>query len=348
MPKPAISEKDLCRAHRRLRTQSTAEIETVKEVESRGEAFYSDGFPVILFERHKFHRFTGGRHAKDHPRISHPKSGGYSPPRGPEPLDVRNERWQRSKFQEAFGLDPEAAMKSCSWGMFQIMGFNYEVCGFSSVGEFVDAMKESEGRQLDAFVEFVIHSGLADELRNHEWEEFARRYNGPDYKKNDYHNKLPRAFAKFSKRKIICNGQDSATATNSQLPSLETQQGGISGASENQPSPIEAPTETKITESLEAGGSTVTASVTTPAGDAPDVPPVQVSHNGPLAKWIAGGGGLTAVGTFVWGYIQSNPSAVGIAVVCLTLLIIAIIFRGAITDAIRMQTAADPNKKNVS
>jgi putative chitinase len=108
------------------------------------------------------------------------------------------------------------------------------------------------------------------------------------------------------------------------------------------------PVETKVTESTETGAKTVTASVTTPAGDPPEATPVQVSQNGPLAKWIAGGGGLTAIGTFVWGYIQSNPSAVGIAVVCLTLLIIAIIFRGAITDAIRMQTAADPNKKNVS
>lgn len=85
-----------------------------------------------------------------------------------------------------------------------------------------------------------------------------------------------------------------------------------------------------------------------PAGDPPDVAPVQVSQNGPLAKWIAGGGGLTAIGTMIWGFIQSNLNAVAIAIICITLLIIVIIFRGAITDAIRMQTAADPDKKNVS
>ena len=109
-------------------------------------------------------------------------------------------------------------------------------------------------------------------------------------------------------------------------------------------------TETKTTEVTQVGATTlaVEQSQTVPAGDPPDATPTRVSHNGPLAKWIAGGGGLTAIGTFVWGYIQSNPSAVGIAVVCLTLLIIAIIFRGAITDAIRMQTAADPEKKNVT
>lgn len=113
---------------------------------------------------------------------------------------------------------------------------------------------------------------------------------------------------------------------------------------------LEPITETKTTAITQEAGITtaVEQSQTVPAGDPPGTPPVQVSQNGPLAKWIAGGGGLTAIGTFVWGYIQSNPSAVGIAVVCLTLLIIAIIFRGAITDAIRMQTAADPSKKNVS
>lgn len=105
---------------------------------------------------------------------------------------------------------------------------------------------------------------------------------------------------------------------------------------------------TKVTETKANGDTVHSAEVTKLAGDSPEVPPVQVSQNGPLAKWIAGGGGLTAIGTFVWGYVQSNPSAVGIAVVCVTLLIVAIIFRGAITDAIRMQTAADPNKRNVS
>lgn len=109
-------------------------------------------------------------------------------------------------------------------------------------------------------------------------------------------------------------------------------------------------TETKTTEVTQVGLTTlaVEQSQTVPAGDPPEAAPTQVSQNGPLAQWIAGGGGLAAIGSLVWGYIQSNPSAVGIAVICITLLIIAIIFRGAITDAIRMQTAADPEKKNVT
>lgn len=211
MPKPKITESDLCRAAKRLRT-STAEVETVGEVESRGEPFYPDGFPVILFERHKFYSFAprtlvadpadeeGGKIPlrdlwyRQHPSICNPKSGGYG----------KAGQNQKNKFNLAFSLDPVAAMKSCSWGKFQIMGFNHGMCGYDTVGEFVDAMKESEGKQLDAFVSFVISAGLADELRNHQWARFARGYNGAGYKENDYDTKLEKAFEKYAKRKINC------------------------------------------------------------------------------------------------------------------------------------------------
>lgn len=106
-------------------------------------------------------------------------------------------------------------------------------------------------------------------------------------------------------------------------------------------------TETKTTDIAQQGGMTTAVETTTPGGDAPDVPPTRVSINGPLAKWLTSGG-ISAVGLFAWNYVQTNPSAVGIAVICVTLLVVVIIFRGAITDAIRMQTAADPSKKNVT
>lgn len=344
MSKPKITESDLCRASRRLRT-STAEVETVAEVESAGNAYYSDGFPVILFERHKFHRFTKGKFAKDHPRISNATGGGYSPPKGPESLAVRNERWQRAKFTEAFELDPVAAMKSCSWGKFQLMGFNYEICGFDSVGAFVDAMKESEGRQLDAFVEFVIHSGLGDELRGHDWKGFARGYNGAGYKQNNYDTKLENAYAKFSKRKINCL-KDSAVAANKPSDSAPIKEVPLIPA-EQPPTSEGQPTETKQTVVQQQGGTTTASETTTPAGDPPEAAPTQVSQNGPLARWLAGGG-MASIGLFVWNYIQSNPSAVAIGVICATALIFAIIFRGTITDAVRMTAASDVNKKNVS
>ena len=167
-----------------------AAIQAVAEVESRGKAFYDDGFPVILFERHKFHKFTNGKYDNTHPHISNKTSGGYG-------AAGQN---QRNKFNEAFRLNPEAAMKSCSWGRWQIMGFNFDDCGYDSVGEFVDAMKESEAKQLQAFVAFVISNGLAKHLRSKNWAKFAAGYNGRNYKKNAYDAKMADAYAKYAKQ----------------------------------------------------------------------------------------------------------------------------------------------------
>jgi len=106
--------------------------------------------------------------------------------------------------------------------------------------------------------------------------------------------------------------------------------------------------ETKTTEVVKTGDTTLAVEKTEPKGDAPDVEPTKVTKNGPLANWLFSGGTLTALGTAAWAYITGNASTVAVAVICVTVLIALIIFRGAITDAIRMQVAADPEKKNVT
>ena len=183
--KPKLTESDFQRAANRLRCEVAA-IKAVAQVESRGAGFYGDGFPVILFERHIFRRETKGKYTRTHPHLSGP-AGNYGPA-------GKN---QRVKFSQAFTLDPEAAMRSCSWGKFQIMGFNHKACGYATVGEFVDAMKESEGKHLDAFVAFVISQKLDKHLRDKNWANFARGYNGTGYAKNKYDIKMRDAYAKF-------------------------------------------------------------------------------------------------------------------------------------------------------
>jgi hypothetical protein len=59
------------------------------------------------------------------------------------------------------------------------MGFNSGLCGFATVGAFVDAMGRSEHDHLMAFVQFVLSSKLDDELRTRDLLAFATRYNGP-------------------------------------------------------------------------------------------------------------------------------------------------------------------------
>ena len=94
-------------------------------------------------------------------------------------------------------LDREAALKSASWGRFQIMGFNHASAGHATIQTFIDAMFKSESAHLDAFVAFLQSTGLNDALKKKDWAKFARGYNGPDYAANKYDTKLEDAYNKF-------------------------------------------------------------------------------------------------------------------------------------------------------
>jgi hypothetical protein len=161
---------------------AVAAVRAVIDVESRG-GFLPDGRPKILFERHYFCRLTGGKHDRANADISQKKWGGYKG--GAAEFD---------RLERAVALDRSAALRSASWGAFQIMGDNFKACGFGNVEEFVKAMVAGEPEQLGAFVNFVKNNRLDDELRRLDWAAFARGYNGPDYKANKYDEKLAAAF----------------------------------------------------------------------------------------------------------------------------------------------------------
>lgn len=213
MSKPKLTDQDYCRAAAILDCEVAA-IKAVAETESRGKAFYDDGFPVILFERHIFRKYTKGKYNASHPHLSGP-AGNYG----------KAGQNQRNKFNEAFKLNADAAMKACSWGAFQIMGFNHEICGYSTVGAFVDAMKESEGKQLDAFVGFVDGNHLDDEIRELDWAGFAKGYNGPLYKQNKYDTKMAAAYKRYSKQNVDCSNSAAIpqAPTNSPSELIENQ-----------------------------------------------------------------------------------------------------------------------------
>lgn len=163
-----------------------AAIKAVAEVESRGDGFLADSRPKILFERHKFRKFTGGQYNRSNPEISGP------------PGNYRGGVREYDRLEEAMQLDREAALSSTSWGKFQIMGFNHRVCGFDDVEAFVAAMVESEDRHLEAFIGFVEGNNLDRHLRSHNWARFARGYNGAAYRKNNYDVKMARAYEKYA------------------------------------------------------------------------------------------------------------------------------------------------------
>src|SRR6476619_7249178 len=53
-------------------------LRAVLQVETAGSGFMADGRPKILFERHVFHRLTGGQYDLVSPSVSNPKAGGYN------------------------------------------------------------------------------------------------------------------------------------------------------------------------------------------------------------------------------------------------------------------------------
>ncbi len=195
MPGPErLTEKDYQKAAKLVGCEVAA-IKAVAEVESSGAGFLSDGRPRLLFEGHQFYKYTKGAHKDVRPDLCHPKwtranyAKGSAEARGAGEL---------RRFEEASQLDRGAALMSCSVGKFQIMGFNFALCGYKSVEEFWEALARSEGDQLEAFCCYVKSVGLDKELRAHNWAEFARRYNGPEYKKNKYDEKLAQAYAKYA------------------------------------------------------------------------------------------------------------------------------------------------------
>lgn len=195
MAKQKLTNDDFCRAAKRLRCEVAA-IKAFGEVESKRAAFDDNGFPTILFERHKFYEYARNRKElfQRHPDLCNPVPGGYG-----KYAD------QKPKFDRAFALDPEAAMMACSWGMFQVMGFNWRDLGYASIDAFVDLMKSGEAAHLESFVRYIMVNHLADELRALDWDTLALRYNGPDYRKNRYHIKLPAAYKKFAAENIDCS-----------------------------------------------------------------------------------------------------------------------------------------------
>lgn len=166
-------------------------IRAVAEVESGPlGAFNDDGSPVILFEPHIFHQLTGGKFDARYPDLSYPR---WKPGKYGKNSD------QHPKLARAQALDRDAALKSCSWGLFQILGSNNRATGHLTVQRMVNAAYESVDNHLRMFVNFIINkNGAIDALRKHEWSTFAAIYNGPRYAENKYDQKMEAAFARLS------------------------------------------------------------------------------------------------------------------------------------------------------
>jgi hypothetical protein len=158
----------------------------VLTVETSGCGFLPDRRPKILFERHWFSKLTNGQFDAQDADVSNPTQGGYG----------AGGAHQYDRLARAMALDRTAALKSTSWGLGQVMGFNATKVGFANVNALVSASQESEDKQLSAMVAFITQANIAAHLRSGDWAAFAYSYNGSDFQKNKYDEKL----ALFHKR----------------------------------------------------------------------------------------------------------------------------------------------------
>lgn len=168
----------------------TATIRAVIEVECKGRGFDNQNRPVILYEPHIFARQTSNRFNSSHPRLSSRRWN--------RDLYAASQTGRYSQLKEAMQLDEQAALCSASAGLGQVMGFNWQICGYVNVQQFWQAMKQSEASQLNAMIRFIKANHLDDELRRHDWAGFARGYNGSAFRKNKYDKKLSKAYLKHA------------------------------------------------------------------------------------------------------------------------------------------------------
>lgn len=163
-------------------------------VESNGRPFEPSGLPTFLFERHQFYaRLPAAKRAQ---AVS---------------LGLANREWQRrTQYQDQKTSDGRAALltravkfggaeiayRSASWGLMQVMGFNFAAAGHESAVAMAEACKTVEGQLLCAF-NFMQANKLIIPIKRKQWAVFAEGYNGSGFRQNRYDVKLAKAYASY-------------------------------------------------------------------------------------------------------------------------------------------------------
>jgi len=160
------------------------QLAAVAIVEAGGSGFDKAGRPKILFERHKFHKYTGGKYSVC--TFSNPQRGGYD-----------ESSWDKLTGAIVTGAI-DAAFMACSWGKFQVLGEYWDDFHYDSPFALAFSQVSGENGHYDLLCRYIEFNRLQDEMAalstNPETcRAFARAYNGPSYRDFDYHVKLAKA-----------------------------------------------------------------------------------------------------------------------------------------------------------
>lgn len=164
-----------------------AAIKAVARIEAGAamQGFWAPGVPVANFSQSLFNKYK-------------PKGSGRKIADGKVPDGLKGyalKEW--TALVNARKTNADAADMGTYWGMFQIGGAHYKMCGCNSVEEMVVLMSHSELMQLELFARFIEGSGMLPALRAKDWKTFARKYNGPAYAKRRYHTRMAAEYEKY-------------------------------------------------------------------------------------------------------------------------------------------------------
>lgn len=192
-----LVEQDYIDAAKSLGCEISA-VKAVVSVESGGSGFFKDGHCKTLFEGHVFYREL--QQIKIDPKKLMTTDN----------ADVLYKTWTRrfygtsdkrevARLNEAIVINLDCALRSASWGMFQILGDNHVECGCKTIGEFVTIMRSGEKGQLGLFINFLKFTRLDRHLITKSWGKFALGYNGRSYAENEYDKKLDKSYKAHKK-----------------------------------------------------------------------------------------------------------------------------------------------------
>lgn len=147
-------------------------------VESAGVA------TAIRFEPHLFNR-----------RVEHRRRVPCTP--GPGGWSIEADETGREAFAAAFSRDPDAAIRSTSWGAFQVLGAHL----LALYGSPAEALKAFGDDPWGVGLELVAAWFRANPRARRaaakappDWHGLARAYNGPGYATHGYHRRLRQAW----------------------------------------------------------------------------------------------------------------------------------------------------------
>ncbi|KIF83242.1 LysM peptidoglycan-binding domain-containing protein [Noviherbaspirillum autotrophicum] len=220
-----VTQSDIEDAAKELQCQPGL-IYALAKQESSSSSFFKLGnrmVPKILYERHQFKNRTSPKkklpspYENKYPDICGPAYSRAKKNKRGEWIELKSGAilmesdvygpsgiFQYKRLSKAYQLDPFAALEACSWGKFQIMGFNYKRAGFNDVKAFTKAMSRSDVEHIKAFLKFAkSNKVLLNGLRMKNFEKIAEGHNGENWRNinPEYASNLEKFYIEYNSKK---------------------------------------------------------------------------------------------------------------------------------------------------